>query len=303
MQFEKIIILDNCGLIPEITDQIAGLSKHKIIVYNDYPKDDYETLLRIGDADCVLVSWQTKITAEIIARTTRLKFVGMCCSLYDEASANVDIMAARKKGIQVKGVKDYGDEGAVEFIFAQLIFLLKGLLKARWKAEPVELKNKSIGIIGLGTLGLMVAQTAQHFGMQVFYYSRSRKPEQEKNGITYLPLDELIQSCDIITTHLPKNTILLTAREFKLKKPNSILVNTSLGVPFEKDAFLDWIADEQNFAIFDADGVGDFMQEFTGRDNIILSDQFGGFTFEAKQRLSEKVLANLADYLKNHKEV
>jgi phosphoglycerate dehydrogenase-like enzyme len=297
MQFKKITIIDNCGLTKDIMDQIANLSKNKITIYNDYPKDDEETLARIGDADGVLVSWQTKITAEIIAKTTHLKYIGMCCSLYDEASANVNIIAAREKGIQVKGVKDYGDEGAVEFIFAQLIFLLKGLLKARWKDEPVELKNKSIGIIGLGTLGLMVAQTALHFGMQVFYFSRSRKQEEEKNGITYLPLDELMQTCDIITTHLPKKTVLLSEREFKLKKPNSILVNTSLGVPFEKEAFLNWIANDKNFAIFDADGVGEFAEEFTGHDNIILSDQFGGFTFEAKQRLSEKVLANLTNFL------
>ncbi|RAJ24539.1 NAD(P)-dependent oxidoreductase [Pedobacter cryoconitis] len=297
MQFEKITIIDSCGLTKEIIEQLTALSKNKISIYNDYPQDDAETLARIGDSDCVLVSWQTKITAEIIAQTSHLKYIGMCCSLYDEASANVNIIAAREKGIQVKGVKDYGDEGAVEFIFAQLIFLLKGLLKARWKDEPVELKNKSIGIIGLGTLGLMVAQTAQHFGMQVFYFSRSRKYEQEKNGITFLPLQELMESCDIISTHLPKNTIVLTEREFKLKKPNSILVNTSLGVPFEKQAFLNWIADAQNFAIFDADGVGDFAAEFAERDNIILSDQFGGFTFEAKQRLSEKVLVNITNYL------
>ncbi|MBB6269894.1 hypothetical protein HDF26_000321 [Pedobacter cryoconitis] len=297
MQFEKITVIDSCGLTQEIIDQIAGLSKSKITIYTDYPADDQETLSRIGDADCVLVSWQTKITAEIIAKTAHLKYIGMCCSLYDEASANVDIAAAREKGIQVKGVKDYGDEGAVEFIFAQLIFLLKGLLKVRWKDEPVELKNKSIGIIGLGTLGLMVAQTALHFGMQVYYFSRSRKYEQEENGITYLPLDELMATCDIITTHLPKNTVILSEREFKLKKPNSILVNTSLGVPFEKEAFLNWIDSDKNFAIFDADGVGDFVEEFTGHDHIILSDQFGGFTFEAKQRLSEKVLANLTNFL------
>jgi lactate dehydrogenase-like 2-hydroxyacid dehydrogenase len=92
----------------------------------------------------------------------------MCCSLYDENLANVDIAAARKLGIQVKGVKDYGDEGTIEFIFAQLIFLFKGLGKHKWKSEATELTNKSIGIIGLGTLGLMVAKIAIHFGMIVF---------------------------------------------------------------------------------------------------------------------------------------
>ena len=77
----------------------------------------------------------------------------------------MDIEAARKLRIDVKGVRDYGDEGTVEFIFAQLIYLFKGLGKNQWGSEATELKNKSIGIIGFGTLGQMVAKTAVHFGM------------------------------------------------------------------------------------------------------------------------------------------
>jgi lactate dehydrogenase-like 2-hydroxyacid dehydrogenase len=222
----------------------------------------------------------------------------MCCSLYDEKSANVDIAAASALGIQVKGVKDYGDEGTIEFIFAQLIYLFKGLGKNQWKSDATELSYKSIGIIGLGTLGLMVAKTAIHFGMNVYYFNRSRKYDVEKQGVHYLPLAELMATCDVVTTHLPRNTILLTAEMFGLKKENSVLVNTSLGLTFEKDAFLKWISnDKTSFAILDADGCGDFADEFAQYENIITSDQFAGFTQEAKRRLSEKVLANLTNFL------
>jgi lactate dehydrogenase-like 2-hydroxyacid dehydrogenase len=220
-----------------------------------------------------------------------LKFIAMCCSLYDENSANVDIAAARKLGIQVKGVKDYGDEGTIEFIFAQLIFLFKGLGKHKWKSEAIELTNKSIGIIGLGTLGQMVAKTAMHFGMVVFYYNRSRKYEFEKQGVGYLPLIELLASCDVITTHLPRNTIVLTDQEFVIKKNNSVLINTSLGLTFEKDAFLNWISkDKTSFAILDADGAGNFGSEFSKYENIITTEQFAGFTLEAKKGFLKKYL-------------
>ena len=74
----------------------------------------------------------------------------------------MDIEAARNLGIEVKGVRDYGDEGTVEFIFAELISLFKGLGEHKWRNEATELKNKSIGIVGLGTLGRMVAKTAIH---------------------------------------------------------------------------------------------------------------------------------------------
>jgi phosphoglycerate dehydrogenase-like enzyme len=298
MTFNKITIIDNCGLTSPEIEKISMLSRAPISIFYDFPETETQIIERIGDSDCVLVSWQTRIGTDILNKATSLKFIGMCCSLYDENSANVDIAVARKLGIQVKGVKDYGDEGTIEFIFAQLIYLFKGLGKHKWKSEATELTHKSIGIIGLGTLGQMVAKTALHFGMRVFYYNRSRKYELETQGVQYLPLNELIASCDVVTTHLPRNTILLTDQEFQIKKNNSVLINTSLGLTFEKDAFLKWINNNKtSFAILDADGVGNFGTEFSEYENIITTDQFAGFTLEAKKRLSEKVLANLMDYL------
>jgi len=298
MPFKKITIVDNCGLTTPELEKIALLSQEEISIYNDYPDSTDEIIRRIGDSDCLLVSWHTPIIAEILRACPSLKFIAMCCSLYDEKAANVEILEARRLGIEVKGVRDYGDEGTVEFIFAQLIFLLKGLGKQRWREENLELNGKSIGIIGLGTLGLMVAKTATHFGMEVFYFSRTRKPEAERAGITYLPLNELMAHCDIITTHLPKNSILLTDQEFKNKKNNSILVNTSLGLTFEKEPFLQWITnDPTSFAIFDACGAGNYASEFAKYSHIILSDQIAGFTSEAKKRLSQKVLLNLTGFL------
>ncbi|MGB4840586.1 MAG: NAD(P)-dependent oxidoreductase [Saprospiraceae bacterium] len=298
MKFNKISVIDNCGLtFPEL-DKIIELSNEQVSIYSDFPLSEKEIIQRISDSDCVLVSWHTNISAEIIRACPSVQFIGMCCSLYDENSANVDISESRKRGIEVQGVRDYGDEGAVEFIFAQLIFLLKGLGKHRWRHEATELKNKTIGIIGFGSLGQMVAKTAYHFGMEVFYYSRTRKPNLEGPNLTYLPLDQLLINCEIITTHLPKNTTLLHRREFKILKKNAILINTSLGLTFDKDAFIQWLlGDKTSFAILDGDGMGNFHDEFTQVENVIMSEQFAGFTLEAKKRLSEKVLLYLINYL------
>ena len=160
--FKKITLIDDCGLTDPILEKLTTLSKGPVTIFNDFPKTRGEIVKRISNADCVLVSWHTKINADILQASKSLKFIGMCCSLYDEKSANVDIGAARNLGIEVKGVRDYGDEGTVEFIFAELISLFKGLGKHKWRSEATELKNKSIGIIGLETLGQMVAKTAIH---------------------------------------------------------------------------------------------------------------------------------------------
>ena len=297
-KFKKITIIDDCGLTNPVLEKLAMLSTAPITIFNDFPNTDDEILERISDSDCVLVSWRTKVNAGVLQASKSLQCIGMCCSLYDEKSANVDIEAARKLGIEVKGVRDYGDEGTVEFIFAQLIYLFKGLGKNRWRNEATELKNKKIGIIGFGTLGQMVAKSAVHFGMQVFYFSRTRKYELENEKVIFLPLESLLETSDVITIHLPKNTKLLTENEFEKIKKNTILVNTSLGLAFEKDALINWLSqDKTSFAIFDTGGTGDFGNEIQRLDNVIVSEQYAGFTVEAKHRLSEKVLENVRVFL------
>ena len=298
MTFQKITLIDSCNLTSQVLEQIAQLSIAPISIYNDFPATDEEILRRIGDSDCILVSWHTRVNAEVIQASTNLKYIGMCCSLYDEKAANVDIVQARKQGIVVKGVRDYGDDGTLEFIFAELIYLMKGLGHLQWQTETRELRGKTMGIIGMGTLGTMVARTARHFGMKVYYYNRSRKYELEEEGFGFLALNELMAVCDVISLHLPKNSIVLTEAEFRNKKHNSILVNTSIGLTFDKEAFLNWIsADQSSYAIFDRVAVGEHLEEFSKYPNIILSEKSSGFTLEAKARLSEKVLENIQSYL------
>jgi phosphoglycerate dehydrogenase-like enzyme len=158
-----------------------------------------------------------------------------------------------------------------------------------------------MGIIGMGTLGTMVARTARHFGMKVYYFNRSRKHELETEGFGFLPLNELLETCDVISTHLPKNSIVIEAQNFKSKKPNSILVNTSIGLTFDKKAFLSWLSENPtSFAIFDGPGVGEYAEEFSKYPNIIIYEKSSGFTIEAQSRLSEKVLENMQRFLAEH---
>lgn len=300
MKFKKIVQLDPCGLASPYRENILSLSTEPPVLYETLPKDEKDIIERIADADCVLVSWNTKINAEAIKAIPSVRYIGMCCSLYDEASANVDIAEARKHNITVKGVRDYGDNGTVEFIFAELVYLFKGLGKHRWGNEPTELTDKTIGIIGMGTLGKMVARTALHFGMKVIYYSRSRKDDIEKEGATYTDLNTLLSQSNVVTTHLPRNTVVLTEKNMPLMKRDAIYINTSLGQPFETRSLLDWISQNSgSYAIFDAPGYSNLADTFRLYPNIILSDRSSGFTLEAKARLAKKVLENIVDYLDN----
>lgn len=297
IMFNQIVCADKVGLEAWALEELQKYSKQAIVMFDQDPQSKDELIDRIQGADCVLVSWRTRMDAEVIASTPSLRYIGMCCSLYDERSANVDIAAARARGIEVRGVRDYGDEGVAEFVMSELIRLLKGLGPHQWQNEPVELQQRKLGIIGMGATGRILAHRASAFGMQVRYFSRSRKPECEQAGFTYAPLHELLQTSEIISMHLPRNTKLLGSEEFAALGQGKILVNTSLGTPFDAAAFRNWIQASGNYAIFDADAAGEFKAELHRYPKIIYTPKVSGFTREARGRLSRKVLDNLTHYI------
>ncbi|NBG87491.1 NAD(P)-dependent oxidoreductase [Isachenkonia alkalipeptolytica] len=294
MKLKKIVSVDNTRLVPEVRAELESLAEETIF-YEDYPETKEAVEQRMKDAEVVLVSWNTKIHREAILGAKNLKYIGMCCSLYDEESANVDIAAARELSIPVLGVKDYGDEGVIEFIISELVSLLHGFHNHQWRDFPTELTGQKLGIIGMGTLGKMLTATAKHFNMEVYYYSRSRKPEVEALGATYLPKEELLQTVDILSTHLPRNTVALSPEDFETFGAGKILINTSLGKTYDLQGFRKWIENRDNYAIFDVGGLEGLLEEMKAYENVITSNNVAGFTTQAKARLSEKVLENLRE--------
>lgn len=298
MQIDKLVYVDKTGIVETKMAEINAYCK-TAIAYETDPQSEAETIKRCEGAQVVLVSWRTPISEAVIKALPDLKYIGMCCSLYDEQSANVAINAARERGIQVLGVRDYGDEGLAEFIIYSMISIFHGFGNHHWGEQQEELSSKTLGIIGFGTTGQMLAHRALAFGMQVNYYSRTRKPELEHDGITYMPLEKLLEASDVISTHLPKNTIVLEKHHFSLMKEKAILVNTSLEPTFDLLGFSEWILKPHHFAVLDRGGLGLHFNNLTQYENVFFTDKVSGFTHEATYRLSDKVLRNLETYLKN----
>lgn len=297
MKFKKIVAIDYTGIDEFVHDDLLNLCDD-FVMYEDIPVSDEDIINRAKGADAILVSWNTQINGDILKRLPDLKYVGMCCSLYDERSANVDIAQAREQNIIVKGVKDYGDDGVVEFIISELIRLLGGFGNIQWRDEAVELKNTKLGIIGLGTLGLMFAEAARYFGMSVYYYNRNERNDINDKNIKYLPLDELLSTCDVLSTHLPKNTIVLANHEFETFGEGKIFINTGLSPSYSTVAFKKWMSKGNNFAIFDANGTTEELRsEFENNKKFIATAKVTGFTRNARKRLACKAVKNLKDVL------
>lgn len=296
MKFRKIVAVDATGVQENGRVQLGELAEN-VVFYDDLPDSEAQIIGRIGDADAVLVSYNTRITERMIAACPSIRYIGMCCTLYGESSANVDIVAARKRGIQVTGIRDYGDEGVVEYVISELVRLLHGFGGRQWKKEAYELTGQKIGIIGLGRTGRMIADALHFLGAELYYYSRTRKPEAEERYIRYLPLHELLTTVDIAGTCLPRNTLLLQEPEFSCLGGPKILFNTSVGITFELSALKSWLKNENNLYVCDRVGMGGLEAELAARPNVFYTDRVAGHSVQCMQRLTEKVIANVKAFL------
>ena len=295
--FEKLVAIEPVSLVPQAEKELL-LYARQVKLYEDIPADDEEIVRRIGDADAVLVSYTSQIRRPVIERCPNIRYIGMCCSLYSEESANVDIACARERGIVVKGIRDYGDRGVVEFAVSELVRFLHGFDRPMLYEMPVEITDLPVGIVGLGTSGGMIAQAMQFMGAKVSYFSRTRKPEWEKNGFSYLPLKELLAGSQVVFTCLNKNVILLGKEEFEALGQGKILFNTSIGPSHEIDALSEWLAGEKNYFVCDTEGaLGDPSGQLLAHPQVFCAGVSVGRTRQAFVLLSRKVLDNIRAYL------
>lgn len=295
--FNKLVAIEPVHLIPTAEQKLYEYAK-EVVLYRDIPQDDAEIIRRIGDADAVLISYTSRIGKPVLAACTSIRYIGMCCSLYSVESANVDIRTAENKNIVVTGIRDYGDQGAVEYVISELVRYLHGFGGKQWQAAPVELTALKVGIIGLGTTGKLIAGGLQALGADLYYFSRTRKVEAEKENINYLPLRELLKTVDVVCTSLNKNVTLLYEEQFEWLGNHKILFNTSIGPSHDRDALAKWLEHGDNEFFCDTLGaLGDASGKLLGSPHVNCMNTSSGLTRQAFERLSEKVLKNMETFL------
>lgn len=302
MTFKKLVAIEPLNLIESAEKELHQFAG-SVTTYGDIPKDVSEIVKRIGDADAVLLSYTSTLTREALEQCPAIKYIGMCCSLYSPESANVDIHYANSRGITVTGIRDYGDEGVVEYVVSELVRCLHGFgtnpdgsARAPWSGIPREITRLKVGILGLGKSGGMIADALQFFGADVSYFSRTRKPAHEQKGVDYKTLQELLSGNEVIICCLNKNTVLLGEKEFAQLGNKKILFNTGLSPAWERAPFQEWLTGDN---LVYCDTVGALGgQDLLNYPNVVCMNVSSGRTTQAFDRLSEKVLKNITDYLK-----
>lgn len=298
--FNKLVVIEPINVLDYHKEKLKEIAK-QVILYDDIPLNDELIINRIGDADAVLLSYTSYINENVLNKCKNIKYIGMCCSLYSKESANVDISKAEELGICVKGVKDYGDEGVAEYIIHELVEFLQGYKKLRWDIIGHEITNLKCGVVGLGVSGTLIAKTLKFFKADVSYYSRTRKENIEKElDIKYKDLNTLCKESEAIFLALNKNVLLLQKEHFDLMTGKRILFNTSIGPGFDVKALKEWLKDENHYFFGDTLATAGDPSIFSLDNAFTINRSSGGKTYQAYQRLGDKVLQNINNYFKEN---
>ncbi len=215
--------------------------------------DRAQLLPAIADADAILIRSATKVDAEALAAANRLKVVARAGVGLD----NVDVPAATQAGVMVVNAPTSNIGSAAELAIALLLAsarhiapanaALKDGKWARSKFTGVELADKVVGVVGLGRIGMLVAQRLSAFGVQLIAYDPFVQPARAAQlGIRMVSLDELLASSDFITVHLPKTpeTLGLIGDDALRKvKPTVRIINAARGGIVDETALYDAIVD------------------------------------------------------------
>lgn len=298
--FTKLVAIEPVSLVPSAEKRLYTLAK-EVVMYREIPSDSDEIAFRIGDADAVLLSYTSTLDRSALEKCPRLKYIGMCCSLYSPESANVDILYARERGITVTGIRDYGDEGVVEYVVSELVRCLHGFGKnpggtsaKPWSGITREITGLKAGIVGLGKSGSMIADALKFFGAEISYYARSEKKGAKEKGYRFLSLGELLRQNEVVFTCLNKNTVLLHHEEFAQLGNGKILFNTGLSPSWDDEPFATWIEGD-NLLFCDTKGaLGN--EKYLNHHHVHCMNVSSGRTRQAFDRLSEKVIANILEY-------
>jgi len=317
MTVMKIVVLDGFNLNPGDLSWDGFQKLGSVTVYDRTLGGDTEVQKRIEGADIVLTN-KTRISGEVIAKASGLRYIGVLATGYDV----VALTAARKRGVTVTNVPEYGTRAVAQFTIALLLELChqvglhaRSVWQGEWsrgadfslvKTPQLSLSGRAIGIIGLGKIGRSVARIAHALGMEVMAHSRSQDSTDELQFVEQVDLDTLLSRSDVVSLHCPLTDatrgIICRGNLEKMKK-GALLLNTSRG-GLVVEAELKEALDAGNLAGAAVDVVSEEPilpdNPLLKAKNCLITPHMAWAAQDARQRLMDTAVQNLQAFLDGH---
>lgn len=312
----KILILTNETRVRKFFDLSTLPSDFELVFAGAQPAD--EGILSFGtDFDALFVDAIQPVSAAVINAMPNLKLIHSEGVAYNA----IDVEAATARGVYVCHCVAINDTAVAEQTLLLMLAVLRRFREGNamlYQGRQInaktqfildglnELSAQKVGIIGLGAIGKATARLLNAFGAEVFYNNRHRfTPEQEAElHVTYLPQNQLLSSCDIVSLHCPvtpETTHLINRETLALMKPTAILINTARGEIIDQEAVRDALIEGRLGAL----GADVLSPEPVPGDNVLLNlpeehqykvtltPHIGGVTIQTFQKGHKMVWSNM----------
>jgi len=301
----RVLVTDN--LSPRAVEIFQKAGGIETVVDNEISAEGLMKSLK--DFDALVVRSRTKVTAQLIEKADRLKVIGRAGSGLD----NIDAAAATKRGIAVMNTPGGNTVTTAEHALSLLFALTRSVPQAtasvkagKWeknKFQGRELFNKTLGIIGYGNIGSVVADRAKGMMMNVIIHDPFVTEDvARKKGIESVSLDELLKRSDYITVHTPLNKStrhLINAAAFAKMKDGVMVVNCARGGIIEEQALCDALASGKVLGaaldVFETEPPG--KSPLLEMPNVICTPHLGASTLEAQENVAIAVAEQIVDFL------
>ncbi len=301
----KILVSDN--IAPEGKAILDGTRGIKADVRTKVPAGELKSIIK--DYDALIVRSATQVNAEVISQAARLKAIGRAGTGVD----NIDLSAATKKGIVVMNTPGGNTLSAAEHTIAMVFALARHIPQAshctkggRWEKERfigTELSDRTLGIIGLGSIGTVVAHLASALNMKVIGFDPYVSPETAaKKKIAWVPIDELLARSDFITVHTPLTAStrkLLNAEAFAKMKKGVRIINCARGGIIDEGALFEAVVSGKvagaALDVFEKEPPGD--HPLFRLDSVICTPHLGASTAEAQVKVSVAIAEQVVEFL------
>jgi glycerate dehydrogenase len=308
----KIVVLDGRPLAAE-REAWAELDRFGVVeVYESSRRDEVEA--RAAGA-AVLITNKAPLGSEVIDSSPVLRFIAVTATGFD----CVDVAAARRRGIPVSNVPEYGTDSVAQYVFAMLLELChhvgrhdEAVRAGEWSRQPdfslrktplIELAGKTMGLVGYGRIGRRVGELARAFGMDVVAYDLFPWPALDDRAAAWCDLDDLFARADVISLHCPltpATTGLVNRDRLRSVKPGALLVNTARGGLIVEEDLAEALAGGRLAGA----AVDVVSSEPIRPDNPLLTaprclitPHIAWATREARQRLMQATVDNVAAFL------
>ena len=307
----KFLLLE--GIHPSAVDVLNAAGYTQIESLPGALPDD-ELKRKIADAHFVGIRSRTQLTADVLAQASKLAAVGCFCI----GTNQVDLQAARERGIAVFNAPFSNTRSVAELVLAEAILLLRGVPeksavahRGGWlkSAEnSFEIRGKTLGIIGYGSIGTQLSVLAEGLGMRVVFFDVVTKLPLG-NAQQIAKLNDLLAQSDVVTLHVPETQAtqwMIGAAEIAAMKPGSVLINASRGKVVEIEALAEALRQKKLlgaaidvFPVEPRSNKDTFESPLRGLSNVILTPHVGGSTMEAQANIGVEVAEKLVKYSDN----